>query len=1346
LRDETQAMLRILSEPRFQPNVSHLYDFVKSILTILVIVGNDWPSILLGAAIFEIPSTFGLLNPTDRSAASPHLRPVRSAQPGDNPKCNFESEPSEDESRNLASEDVCMSVYLPSKIGKYDVFGLVARGGVGTVFTAIDPQLYRRVAIKLFAGAFTPSADLRNFSRRAQSAASLQHPNIVKIYEVGVHDGNPYVVMELLEGELLAAALNDCRNLSLLEKISIVIQVCHGLAYAHRQGIPHYDIKPAKIMSCRDGRIKILGFGMVDGLNQAVTRRAEAIGGPMYLAPEQVNSGSVDFRADIFSAGVVLYQLISNHFPFEGDRIASTIFKVVHESPPPLSTFLGTYPPDIEAILFRAMAKRPEDRYNSADALASDLEHLLGQLKEDVVSHQMQKLLSSPDQGESFERQPSLPPAPDMADQQSTPIQLLANEQSRFQQDEVSKPLFGLWVRAEKALADGQFEEAREHAEQALALDPDDADLQELWETIRVEAARTEKLRRVLNVALAAQAEGNLDAARKAAEQAVEVAPDNAEAKALYQLISRDILEGARQRQIENYLKDARQQISSGRFSGAIEILGRAEELDPNAPGVQSLIRLALSGQQQELRRKEIENLRSLIQDALNGDDYDTAIRKAEEGLVRFPQDRTLVNLKAQAKSQLLLAECKREAETKLAAERDLFEARQIQEKGEAVALDPVLRRVEEEPDLSQSKIILETALQKLPGHRQLQEKLAEVSHLDRMVSNAVREARKLEEAGQYELALAKWEMVGVLHPRYPDLKSAAKRIRGLQQHARANSRQVWIDRIERALRMSDFNEAFALVERAVQEFPWDSDLMELQERTESALRQRVKAQKSLAEAQKLLSRQQWQAGAQRLVRAYQVAPEDLFIRAQVVEGLSLASRDAMQKDRRAAEVILQELAQIEPAGTVSVGLPTDSQESEPDFRSQRDPDAAADRLNGDKLQIIERQLAAIIGPVAKELVTQAAAKTTSVKEICTILVPQLDQQAERTAFLERIAEVTSAYSEMPSSPSRLAETPSIPFNAAPLSQKLEEYGMLTPGDAAKPTISSQGAPLSKEITLPPGLLIDNAHFTVTAPGLLPRGATSEIQFWVQVGQQTETVLKRARELCGLDDIDTPKSEPPYPLKRGPCVSVRLRLGDTLKCVDSHKWVVWTGDIGIANFVVTVPSEVLEGDLVCVASIRLNGCQVGKLSFLLNIGSSRLASQVIPCQTVMHRRAFASYANLDRDQVLARVQDMETAYKGLRVYVDSVALRSATYWEPDLHARIDAADVFYLFWCRHAMASDWVSREWRWALKSKGLDFIDPVPLESREQASPPVELMAKDFNGPLLPFMAIAGIEGDHS
>jgi hypothetical protein len=214
-------------------------------------------------------------------------------------------------------------------------------------------------------------------------------------------------------------------------------------------------------------------------------------------------------------------------------------------------------------------------------------------------------------------------------------------------------------------------------------------------------------------------------------------------------------------------------------------------------------------------------------------------------------------------------------------------------------------------------------------------------------------------------------------------------------------------------------------------------------------------------------------------------------------------------------------------------------------------------------------------------------------------------------------------------------------------------------------------------------------------------------------------------------------------LQRGARISIRLRI-DGVKCIESHKWIVWTGDIGNANFVVVVPAGLAVENCIGSASIRLNGCQIAKMSFVLRVGSKKFPSEAIPAKTLTHRSAFASYASVDRGEVLARVQGMEAAYKGLRVFVDVVDLRAAQYWESELPKRIDDADVFYLFWCRHAMASEWVGKEWHWALQSKGLDFIDPVPLEGPEYAPPPRELAAKHFNDPLLAFMAAAGM-GTH-
>ncbi len=187
---------------------------------------------------------------------------------------------------------------FPAKIGKYDVLGVIGRGGMGVVYQARDPHLDRRVAIKMITGTFSENADmLKRFFREAQSLGSLQHPNIVTVFDLGDLAGTPYFVMEYLEGEGLDCVLANRRPLNLLEKLSIMVQVCNGLGYAHRRGVIHRDIKPANIMMCKDGGIKIFDFGIAHAGQTTVTRTGEVIGTLRYMAPEQVEL-EVSRRAD----------------------------------------------------------------------------------------------------------------------------------------------------------------------------------------------------------------------------------------------------------------------------------------------------------------------------------------------------------------------------------------------------------------------------------------------------------------------------------------------------------------------------------------------------------------------------------------------------------------------------------------------------------------------------------------------------------------------------------------------------------------------------------------------------------------------------------------------------------------------------------------------------------------------------------------------------------------------------------------------------------------------------------------------------------------------------------------
>ncbi len=313
---------------------------------------------------------------------------------------------------------------------------------------------------------------------------------------------------------------------------------------------------------------------------------------------------------------------------------------------------------------------------------------------------------------------------------------------------------------------------------------------------------------------------------------------------------------------------------------------------------------------------------------------------------------------------------------------------------------------------------------------------------------------------------------------------------------------------------------------------------------------------------------------------------------------------------------------------------------------------------------------------------------------------------------------------------------------AAPPVRDAEEFGVSESG--VDDGIGDEQAAIQEpsQVEVPSDVPIDNVHFTLTGPLVLAPDTAHELQFWLHVEQQRLAVLQAASALQGLPPSQlSVKTEGPYPLQRGSRVSVRLTI-DGLKCLDSHKWITWTGEIGSTTFVVEVPLGTSEGAYQGRASIRLNGGEIARMSFLVRVGAANLKVDEIPSQTTSYRSAFASYASEDRAEVLSRVQGMEAA--GMDVFVDVVNLRSGQNWERELTERISKADVFYLFWCCHAMKSEWVAKEWHLAMKVKGPDFIDPVPLQRPELAPPPNELAAKHFNDPLLAFIAAAG--GAHS
>jgi hypothetical protein len=274
-----------------------------------------------------------------------------------------------------------------------------------------------------------------------------------------------------------------------------------------------------------------------------------------------------------------------------------------------------------------------------------------------------------------------------------------------------------------------------------------------------------------------------------------------------------------------------------------------------------------------------------------------------------------------------------------------------------------------------------------------------------------------------------------------------------------------------------------------------------------------------------------------------------------------------------------------------------------------------------------------------------------------------------------------------------------------------------------------------------PAIPLDNVHFTLTAPLMLPRDSYVDLRFWAHHEGQRNEVMKRARQVLGVGELDPILAVPdgPFPIKRGAQLSVFVSV-EGIEIAHPHKPVWWTGEIGSAGFLGRVPANAGEGPHCGSMSVRVNDLETVVIDFVLMVGKSLAETAEIATRTRAHKNAFASYSSKDRDDIVTMVQGMEAAQKSLSVFVDVESLRAGQNWEQELKKAIAAADVMYLFWCRHSAASEWVRKEWQWALEARGLPFIDPVPLEDPQLAPPPPELASKHFNDRWLAFRRTHG------
>ena len=253
----------------------------------------------------------------------------------------------------------------PSTIARYGDPVAHQPGGMGTVYLAFDPQLERQVAVKVLRDDLDNDLARARFLREARAAAGLRHPNIVTIHDCGVHEGHPYLAMEYIPGDTLAAVLARRPPLSLARRLAIVEDLCRAVAHAHRRQIVHRDIKPGNVMIDADDVVKVLDFGLARTAESALTRDGLVVGTLSYMAPEQLAGARVDHRVDVFSTGAVLYELLALKPAFSGTLREGVMLRILHLGPEPLERVCPDLDPELCAVVARALARDPEARYQS---------------------------------------------------------------------------------------------------------------------------------------------------------------------------------------------------------------------------------------------------------------------------------------------------------------------------------------------------------------------------------------------------------------------------------------------------------------------------------------------------------------------------------------------------------------------------------------------------------------------------------------------------------------------------------------------------------------------------------------------------------------------------------------------------------------------------------------------------------------------------------------------------------------------------------------------------------------------------------------------------------------------